>query len=312
MDTVRRAWNRFWFEPDAAQNLAFLRVVVALHALWILLSRDFAAVSGLQDFWVAVPLSVRLRYLLFPGHVGIEQVLQVGATVALVAALVGVYPRTACLLAGVLLYHMAPMDTIIWSPTPLAYGLTLSPVLLLALGAAPSGDAWVLWPRHGRGVSPSWEYGWPRRLAWILVAQIYAFAAIAKLEQAGLAWSSASNIRRWLLLFSLDEQRPYQALGRWLADRPGLCLAIGIGTVIFEWTFVLAVFSRLARRVLVPAGLILQVGILLAMNIHVGETWLLVTFVDWQVVARWCGMSYAAATPSIASAARSAEAASSV
>jgi hypothetical protein len=128
---------------------------------------------------------------------------------------------------------------------------------------------------------PSWVYGWPRRLTWLLVAQIYLFSAYAKLVTAGPAWSAGDSLRRWFLLYGVDDRWRFHDLALWLADRPMLCGAIGIGTVVFEWAFILAVFRRDARRLLVPLGLLLQVGILLAMSIHVGETWLLVTFLDW-------------------------------
>jgi hypothetical protein len=316
--SVARIWTAFWFAPDSPQQLAIVRILVAAHALWILRSRDFASSAGLPDYWASVPASLRWRYLLFPGHATLEHVLQVTATVAVLAALFGIVTRPACLIAGVLLYHLAPLDVIFWSPAPTARGLTLSPILLLILAAAPSGDAWALWPRTGR-TTPSGEYGWPRRLTWLLVAEVYLFAAIAKATQSGLAWSGAGNLRRWLLLFTLGGQWPRHALGRWIADRPLWCLAIGIGTVIFEWTFILAVCSRRARRVLVPAGLVLQIGILLAMNIQVGETWLILTFVDWPAVMervrgawrRRPGPSYDATTRSIARAPSSGEAASS-
>jgi hypothetical protein len=317
IDRVIRGWSRFWFAPAAPESLACIRILVAAHALWLLRSRDFASAAGLPGYWVGVPTSLRWRYLLFPGHTGFEHMLQATATVAVLAALLGVFARPACFIAGVLLYHLAPLEVILWSPAPTARGLTLSPLLLLLLAAAPSGDAWAIWPRAA-GRAPSGEYGWARRLTWLLVAEVYLFAAIAKLTQSGLAWSSADNLRRWLLLFSLSPHRPWHTLGRWIADRPALCLAIGIATVVFEWTFVLAVFSRRARRVLVPAGLILQTGILLAMNIQVGETWLILTFVDWPSligqVRGWRGRGSRAHDPTtraITSAASSGEAASS-
>lgn len=283
---MKQIWNRFWFEADSATNLAIARIIVAVHALWILLSRDYAAISGLSGFWVAVPSTLRWRYLLFPGHADIETALQWLAVVALLAAIAGVYPRIACVVAGLLLYHLAPLESVIWSPSATARGLTLSPVLLVLLGAARSGDTLRIWPRLTASPAPSWEYGWPRRLTWLLIAEVYLFAAYSKLTASGLAWSSAANIRRWLLLFSLDEQWSHRALGRWLADHPALCLAIGIGVVIFEWTFILAVFSRTARRILVTAALLLQVGIFFALSLNVGETWLVLTFIDWDQLTR--------------------------
>ena len=56
---------------------------------------------------------------------------------------------------------------------------------------------------------------------------------------------------------------------------------------MLEWTFVLAVVSRVARLILVPIMLSFQIGIIFAMSIHVGETWLMLTFIDVDGVARW-------------------------
>ena len=77
---VRRAtalWNSFWYAPAPALNLAAARVVFAAHALWVLGSRDFGAISGVPDvFWAAVPPGTRWRYLLFPGHAPLEHALE--------------------------------------------------------------------------------------------------------------------------------------------------------------------------------------------------------------------------------------------
>ena len=40
---IAAAWDAFWFTPAPALNLAAARVVFALHAIWILGSRDLAA-----------------------------------------------------------------------------------------------------------------------------------------------------------------------------------------------------------------------------------------------------------------------------
>jgi len=36
----------------------------------------------------------------------------------------------------------------------------------------------------------------------------------------------------------------------------------------------------------VPAALLFHIGVLLAMNIHVPEAWLVLVFVDWMAVAQ--------------------------
>ena len=127
-------WSTFWYAPASAVNLAAARIVFALHAFWILGSRDLAALSGVPAvFWMGVPTGDRWRYLLFPGHQQLEQGLQWAAFAALGAAALGVWPRVACLCAGLLLYHLAPLETIFWTPNPYERGFTISVLALLTL-----------------------------------------------------------------------------------------------------------------------------------------------------------------------------------
>ncbi len=72
----------------------------------------------------------------------------------------------------------------------------------------------------------------------------------------------------------------------WIADQPVLLSTIGIGTVVFEWAFIVAVFWRRARLLLMPIAILFRVAILITMGIHVGEAWLVVLFVDWDWVSR--------------------------
>ena len=63
---ARDTWDRFWFAPEPALNLAAARIVLAAQALWILLSRDIPALSALPPaFWAEVPASARWRFLVF-------------------------------------------------------------------------------------------------------------------------------------------------------------------------------------------------------------------------------------------------------
>ena len=74
---ARAAWDRFWFGPGTARNLAAARIVLAAQALWILLSRDIPALSALPAaFWAEVPGSARWRFLVFEGRPGLEAALQ--------------------------------------------------------------------------------------------------------------------------------------------------------------------------------------------------------------------------------------------
>lgn len=287
---IGQVWTGFWFGPESALNLAFARILVATHALWLLGSRDYAAVSGVPAvFWRPEDAGIRWRYLIVPGHADLERILQVAAGAALAGVILGVAPRVLALVAAVLLYHLGPLEAAIWTAAPIGRGMTVAPAALLVLAAAPCGDAVALGRRRD-GAPPlatAEDYGWALRLIQLLVVEIYLFSAIGKLERTGLDWGSAEHMRMWLLWFHQDDQsRVFGALGPWLAQSLWMTGAIGLGTLVLEWTMPVALFSRRARLILVPAALLFHVGVLLAMNIHVPEAWLVLVLVDWSAVSR--------------------------
>jgi len=288
VNRLRGAWSRFWFAPESAINLAAARILVAAEALWILASRNYAAMADVPAvFWRSAPASLHWRYLIVPGHGDLERFLQVVAAAALVGALLGVAPRVCCAVAAVLLYHLAPLEAAIWTGAPEARGMTLAPTVLLVLAAAPSGDALALWPRRRSGAVErrSSRYGWALLLVQVLVVEIYLFSAIGKLERTGLAWGSWERIRLWLYWFNQDPQSVvFGTLGPWMAQYAWICALIGAGTVTMEWAMPLMLVWRKSRRFLVPVALAFHVGVLLAMNIHVPEAWLVLVFVDWHAI----------------------------
>jgi hypothetical protein len=291
-NSLLQHWVRFWYAPGSPRNLAAARILFASTSLWVLVSRNFAGISGLPtEFWSAVPTSASWRYLDFAGHPSLELALEWAAGITLVCAMAGVLPRVSCFIAGILLYHLAPLETIIWTPNPYARGLTISVLALLTLAFSPSGDRWTLqFYRHRRQVAEASDYTWPIRLIQLFVAQIYFMSGFAKISHSGWRWASASNLRNWLLYFSEEDQvRVFHTLGPWLAERPLLCQIIGIGTLIFELVFITVLFSKTARRLLVPLAVVFHLGILLSMNLAFLNVPQLFVFVDWDIVATWVG-----------------------
>jgi hypothetical protein len=280
---ARAAWEGFWFAPEPARNLAAARIILAAQGLWILLSRDIPALSALPaPFWAEVPQSARWRFLVFEGRPGLEWALQAIALLALVGALLGVAARVSCLLAALLLYHLSPLETLFFTPSPWAKGLTLPVLGLLALSLSPCADALRLGGRGPAARVSTPEHGWPLRLVQLFVCQPYLFSGVAKLKAAGLLWASPDNIRAWLLLANQDEELAvFRAPGLWLADRPLLCLAIGVLALAMDLGFIAALFSRRWRRVLVPAAVFFHAAILVTQNYAFLSAPLLLVFVDW-------------------------------
>src|SRR5215470_6525999 len=106
-------WTRAFFSPEYALNLACARIIFAAHAIWLLLSRDIPAVSAFpEEFWRFVDPTDLWRFAIVPGHPGAEYVVQWVAVGALICATLGVMPRLACFVTGVLLFHLGGLETI--------------------------------------------------------------------------------------------------------------------------------------------------------------------------------------------------------
>jgi hypothetical protein len=284
---VAARWNRLWFADGSALNLAAARVIVALHALWLLLSRDLAGISGLPpELWRAVPDSARWRYLVWEGRPNSESALVGIAAAALVAAALGLWTRTSCLVAGLLLYHLAPLETLILTPSPWLKGLTLSVPALVVLALSPCGQALRLGRRAAAEPDPA-ECAWPLRLIQLLIGLVYLWGGVAKLVHAGVGWASVENMRAWLLLANLDEEQAlWTAPGLWIADRLLLCGLMGIAALLLDFGFILAVFWRRARAWLVPAAALFHLAILVTLNYLFLNLPQLLLFVDWAGLRR--------------------------
>jgi hypothetical protein len=281
---VRRAFERLWFEPEGLTNLAVARILLALVALWIVLSRQ--DLPSILEFPHAIVGSIlperRLRFGLLLG-VGQERVLWGALHVALAATVCGVATRWAALASGLLLYHLAPLETIIWSGNPYLRGFTIPALGLLIVAASASCGAF---PRRGERDVPSWENPWPLALIQLLFAQIYFFAAWSKLVTSGLAWLSPKNIQNYVLvldqLFNFPRGTPG---GNAILGWPALAAGVALGGMLLDLLFPLVLFSRRARWVLLPAAALFHLANGLVFHIWFQNALLLLLFVDWEALA---------------------------
>lgn len=284
-ERLRRWWDGFWFAPGSAHNLAAARILVGLHALWILLSRDLAAHSALPAvFWDSVPAAIRWRYLIFPGHPAIEQLLQVLAALSLVAVVLGMRTRAACLLAAVLLYHLAPFETVLRRLPPMERGFDVTVLALVVLAFAPCADAWRLRTRRAEAPEPerSWQYNWPLCAIQLFLAQVYLFSGWSKLYYSGIGWISADNIRNLILAYDQSlYATPVHPIGLMIAASPALSFGVAVSALAMDLGFIVALFWKRSRIVIVPLALLFHLMILLTTTIYYLNWPLLLVFVDW-------------------------------
>jgi len=270
-------WERVWFRPAHPLCLTATRAILCLQALWILLSRpDLPDLARWPvEFWVLAGRALPARFGIVAMPLGLEQGLFILLHALLLAALCGVRPRLTCLASGLLLYHFAPFEEVIARMPHTAFGgLTLPTLGLLVLSFAEP-------PR--RGSAPSAEYRWPFALVQFLLACGYLFPLLAKLRFSGPGWFTADNIRYYALGNLGVTGAP---LAGWVAERPLVCGAIALGTLLLEGLSPLVVLSPAAAMAFVPAALGFHAGIVLVIGYFFPSLPLLLLLLDWDRIGR--------------------------
>jgi hypothetical protein len=268
---LRRRWDDFWFRPGSSASFIALRVIVAAHSLWILTARPDlpAVVAWPVAFWRPIPASLFLRFGYFGFHPEVEWILFGLLMLVLIAVLFGFAIRVTAFAAGLLLYHFAPLDSLLASGDFISMsGLTVPTVAMFGIWAAD-------------------EYRWPVVLSRLLLALSFFLSGITKLTYVGLSWYGASNIRQAALTAWSLSGRP---VAFWIATHTWAAWAIGIGSASLDALFLVAVFSRRVRWIVIPLALVALVVRSLAFGVHWLAAPLLLLFVDWDwLVGRYSG-----------------------
>ena len=265
------AWNRFWFTPGSARSLGICRgLFFGMLFLWQV-GHDFAPWGAYSDvFWMPIWLfdALHLRPL-SPGAISWGQVVW---KVSLLLSAVGLYSRPAMLTAFALGTYLMGL--------PHNFGQTqhFDTLVVFASGAlaiSRAGDACsldaLLARRNGQRAyarDADWEYTWPIRFVWVAMAVIFCAAGISKLHHSGLDWIVSDNLSLLLLRqqYHLSDGEPLTNWGIWVANHRWMARGMAAMSVVVETGFPLALFSRRARTLLVPAGLAFLVGIRILMG----------------------------------------------
>jgi hypothetical protein len=267
---VSRRWNDFWFAPGSPVTLGLCRALFfGLLFLWMV-THDFSPWGAYsQVFWMPIWLFDTFHLPKLPASAIV--VIQALWKCALLLSAVGLWTRVATTTAFVLGVYLMGL--------PHNFGQTqhfdtLVVFVTGAMAVSRAGDAVsidaLLARRRGRTPASDdlWEYTWPIRFVWVAMSLIFCAAGISKLRHSGLAWIFSDNLSLLLLRqqYHLSDGEPLTNWGIWVANHPLVVKTMAASSVAIETLFPLVLFSRIARFVLVPAGLAFLIGIRMLMG----------------------------------------------
>ncbi|GAB5519914.1 MAG: hypothetical protein RhofKO_21650 [Rhodothermales bacterium] len=131
------------------------------------------------------------------------------------------------------------------------------------LAASPAADALSLQSWRS-AETPALRYGVPLRLGTLLLGVLYFFAGFWKYVIGGLGWALSDNLR--LMLYAQWhrlEWLPPIRVDQW----PGFIEASGLGVMVVEMGFVLALFHPKLRRLAIAGALAMHAAIAALMHI---------------------------------------------
>jgi Vitamin K-dependent gamma-carboxylase len=266
-------WQRYWFAPDTAEQLALVRVVTygLLFAIYLPLDdRGWTQVSPV--FWM--PISAFHLLSGPPRNAVLIGALQVVWKTSLLTSAIGFVSRLSMVTAAALGFFLLGLPNCFGK----IHHLDGFPVLLLFILAlsccadALSVDRTLRRWREMRS-SPearsavSLQYRWPVRLAQTLFLLVFFAAGCAKLRNGGLAWMTATNMRS-IWLAELFTHTPPTQLGSFLAQSAWLSQFAAVATVIVELSALPALFFRRLRVPILVGLLGLQTLIALMLGVY--------------------------------------------
>lgn len=285
-----RAIERFVFVVEDPRRLAALRIGLFGLLAWRIATNDEYSLVSDQPTELFDPVSL---FHLLPSMPSSEVALVVQAlgVVSAAVAAAGVVPRASFPLAfGCALF----LGLMLNSVGKIIHNDVVLMLCLLPLLASPRAAcaAWAL--RLSRGQRPrrvteaSVAFGWPIRVAMIVIALAYFIAGFQKLRYSGIEWATSENLR-WVLYASSDAGRTPSDIALFIADRIWLVHALAAGTLALELGFPLCLrFPRL-RWIFVPGVVSLHTGIWLAMGLDYSAQFLavIIVFVNWTAIPGW-------------------------
>ena len=261
IEALARRWDRFFFKPDAAENLAVCRILFYGGLLALFGREDYAAWGRVAEvFWMPEECWPFARFdipRLAPEVLGW---LSVAWKTSLGLCCLGLLTRPAALVSFVLGFYLIGLPHCLGD---LSHGDAAAVLVLGVLAFARIGDAWSI-DRLIRGGRPtsSGEYRWPVRAVWLTLSTVFLAAGYSKLRSGGWEWAFSENLRFIMVEHQFPPEHPEALVpwGVWIAHHSWIAQGMAAATLTLEVGYPLAMFSRWARLAIVPGMLVAVLG----------------------------------------------------
>lgn len=267
MSTFAASWNTFWFAPAAPWRLGLCRtgffgcfyvLFLARHDLrwYALFPPEFYQPHSFFA-WLSLPIS----------SWEVMGWLVTAFEISVILAALGLLTRLSTLTAFVLGLYVVGLQ---FNYGYLHWAHAIVPIVIGILALAPCGDGLSLDALIRRVVTggvteAGGQYRWPIQLVRLVFVTVFLAAGLAKLRQSGFEWVLSDTLRNYFLenqyVFRSEGAAAWShLLADWLIVRPGLCRALAVVVVVVELSAPAALFSRWARRRLIPLLFLFQMG----------------------------------------------------
>jgi hypothetical protein len=270
-DRVRRALDDALWGPETGARLLVVHVGLSLLIGVRIVAGSYRQLAGTPAALVdPVPL---LGWLDRMPSAEVFVALQVVGGLAALAAALRKRPRLAFAVAWVCYLVLAGLRG--------SRGKVLHNDLLLLWASAP----FLLAPARidRRDPVPRRRYGWPVRVAIVIVALVYFLAGYHKLRRSGLEWAYGDNMRYVALWGPSIGASGWEGLARWVGEHLWVARASGVFILGLELTFPVVVFVRRARVWYALAAVVLHVTtwFLLGLDYWAWAVTVPLVLIDW-------------------------------
>jgi hypothetical protein len=273
------------FVPTDAASLGMIRAVICAFVLVEMLLTDFSDLGRLPTTVMRPTGAMQIfpwkfyDQLVTPGGmVALKCLLILSLLGASVGYLTSVTTKSAAALFLFFEGLVRSFGHFNHDEMPLVY-------ILIVLAFTPCGDAFSLDAVFGRVRRRAGHiaYGYPILLMRSLLAWSYFSSALIKLRVAGFGYFNSDNFPTLAILHSLDNMHASNyRLAFWLPHMRGATTFVLIAVVLWELAFPLTIFSKVARWIILPFGVLFHVTTLFFMNLffpfHLAAY---AVFIDW-------------------------------